>query len=329
MSCSPARQRWAEANRPLYLFLLNKWYFDELYDLIFVRPAFWLGRLFWKGGDGSIIDGFGPDGVAPGRGRHHQPGGQAPDRLRLPLRLRDDAGRRRLHHLVSGRGRALMFGFGILSGLIVLPLVGVAFILMLRGDDEATLRNARWAALLTTLVTFLLSLVAWGRFDPAVPTFQLVESKAWFGAGLGYKLGVDGISMPFVLLTTFLMPFCILASWESIQVRVKEFMIAFLVLEALMIGVFCALDLVLFYLFFEGGLIPMFLIIGIWGGKRRIYACMKFFLYTLLGSLLMLLAIMKMYGVAGTTDITVLLHDAFRAVAAVSGCGWPSSPPSR
>ena len=200
-----------------------------------------------------------------------------------------------------------MFGFGILSGLIVLPVVGVIFILMLRGDDEATRRNARWATLLTTIVTFLLTLVAWGRFDTGNAGFQLIEQKGWFGSGLGYKLGVDGISMPFVVLTAFLMPFCILASWESIQVRVKEYMIAFLVLEALMIGVFSALDLLLFYLFFEGGLIPMFLIIGIWGGKRRIYASMKFFLYTLLGSLLMLLAIMKMYGVAGTTDIEVLL----------------------
>jgi NADH-quinone oxidoreductase subunit M len=204
-----------------------------------------------------------------------------------------------------------MFGFGILSGVIFLPLIGVAFILTLKGEDEATLNNARWAALITTIITFFLSLAAWFGFDSTTSAFQLVESRAWFGAGLGYKLGVDGISMPFVLLTTFLMPFCIIASWESIKLRVKEFMIAFLVLETAMIGVFCALDVVLFYLFFEGGLIPMFLIIGIWGGKRRIYASMKFFLYTLLGSLLMLLAIMKMYGVAGTTDITVLLHTPF------------------
>ena len=204
-----------------------------------------------------------------------------------------------------------MFGFGILSGLIVLPLIGAAFILILRGDDEATRRNARWAALTTTIITFILSLIAWGRFDTGVAGFQLIEAKPWFGSGIGYKLGVDGISMPFVLLTTFLMPFCILASWTSITLRVREYFVAFLVLEALMIGVFCALDLVLFYLMFEGGLIPMFLIIGIWGGKRRIYASFKFFLYTLLGSLLMLLAIMKMYGVAGTTDITVLLNTPF------------------
>ena len=204
-----------------------------------------------------------------------------------------------------------MFGFGLLSGLIFLPLVGAAFILLLRGDDEATRNNIRWTALITTLVTFALSLWAWKLFDPSTAAFQLVEERAWLGAGLTYKLGVDGMSMPFILLTTFLMPFCIGASWVSIEHRLKEYMVCFLVLETLMIGVFSALDLVLFYVFFEGGLIPMFLIIGVWGGKRRIYASFKFFLYTLIGSLLMLLAIMAMYGVAGTTDITVLLKTDF------------------
>jgi NADH-quinone oxidoreductase subunit M len=204
-----------------------------------------------------------------------------------------------------------MFGFGILTGLIVLPLIGAAFILALRGDDEATRNNARWAALITTVLTFVLSLVAWARFDIANPGFQLIEQKTWLGDTFLYKLGVDGISMPFVLLTTFLMPFCIAASWNSIETRVREYFIAFLVLETLMIGVFAALDLVLFYVFFEGGLIPMFLIIGIWGGKRRIYASFKFFLYTLAGSLLMLLAIFALYGVAGTTDIVTLLKTAF------------------
>ena len=204
-----------------------------------------------------------------------------------------------------------MFGFGLLSGLIFLPLVGAAFILLLRGDDEATRNNVRWTALITTLVTFLLSLWAWKLFDPSTAAFQLVEERPWIGAGLTYKLGVDGMSMPFVLLATFLMPFCIGASWVSIQHRVREYMVCFLVLETLMIGVFSALDLVLFYVFFEGGLIPMFLIIGVWGGKRRVYASFKFFLYTLVGSLLMLLAIMAMYGVAGTTDITVLLKTDF------------------
>jgi NADH-quinone oxidoreductase subunit M len=204
-----------------------------------------------------------------------------------------------------------MFGFGILSGVTFLPLLGAAFILTQRGDDEATLRNVRWATLATTVIVFLLSLVVWAHFDPGNAAFQLVEEKSWFGSGLVYKLGVDGFSMPFVLLTTFLTPFAILASWESITFRVKEYMIAFLVLETLMIGVFTALDLVLFYLFFEGGLIPMFLIIGIWGGKRRVYASFKFFLYTLAGSLLMLIAILAMYGKAGTTDIPTLLTTHF------------------
>ncbi len=204
-----------------------------------------------------------------------------------------------------------MFGFGILTGVTFLPLVGVAFLLTQKGDDEASLRNIRWATLATTIATFALSLVVWSGFDTTSAAFQFVEEKGWFGSGLVYKMGVDGFSMPFVLLTTFLMPFAILASWESITVRVREYMIAFLVLETLMVGVFCALDLVLFYLFFEGGLIPMFLIIGIWGGKRRVYASFKFFLYTLVGSLLMLVAILAMYGKAGTTDITVLLQTDF------------------
>ena len=204
-----------------------------------------------------------------------------------------------------------MFGFGILSCIVFLPLVGAAFILALRGEDEATLTNARSAALATTLIVFVLTLIAYERFDTSSPAFQLVEQKSWFGSGLVYKMGVDGMSIPFLLLTAFLMPFCIAASWKSITYRVKDYMIAFLVLETLMLGVFSALDLVLFYLFFEGGLIPMFLIIGIWGGQRRVYASFKFFLYTLVGSLLMLLAIMAMYGVAGTTDITVLLKTAF------------------
>jgi NADH-quinone oxidoreductase subunit M len=204
-----------------------------------------------------------------------------------------------------------MFGLGILSGLMILPLVGAAFILMLRGDEASVRRNALWAALATTVVTFLLSLVAWSRFDIASPAFQLVEDHAWISETIRFRLGVDGFSFPFVVLTAFLMPFCILASWESIETRIKEYLVAFLVLETMMIGVFVSLDLVLFYLMFEAGLIPMFLIIGIWGGKRRIYASFKFFLYTLLGSLLMLLAIMAMYWQAGTTDIAALLKFRF------------------
>jgi NADH-quinone oxidoreductase subunit M len=195
----------------------------------------------------------------------------------------------------------------ILSIVTFLPLVGALFICFLAREAE---RNARYIALWTTLVTFAVSLLIWIGFDKTVPTFQFIEERAWLGP-IKYKMGVDGISMLFVILTTFLMPLCILASWESIEERVKEYMIAFLVLETLMIGVFCALDMVLFYLFFEAGLIPMFLIIGVWGGQRRVYASFKFFLYTLLGSVLMLLAMMAMYWQAGTTDITLLLNTKF------------------
>ncbi len=197
----------------------------------------------------------------------------------------------------------------ILSLVTFLPLVGALFIAFLPQD---AVRNARYVALWTTLVTFVLSLFIWISFDKANPGFQFVEEFNWLGP-IKYKVGVDGISMLFVILTTFLMPLCILASWESIEKRVKEYMIAFLVLEALMVGVFVALDLVLFYLFFEAGLIPMFIIIGVWGGKRRIYASFKFFLYTLLGSVLMLLAIMAMWWFAETTDIPKLMEAKFPA----------------
>src|SRR5712672_4811731 len=199
----------------------------------------------------------------------------------------------------------------ILSVTIFLPLVGALFIMVMRGDDEAEKRNARWVALWTTLITFAISLIMLYRFDPGSPEFQFVEKRPWLGGAITYYLGVDGISLPFVILTTALMPVCIIASWLPIRVRAKEYMIAFLVLETLMVGTFCALDLVLFYLFFEGGLIPMFLIIGVWGGPRRVYASFKFFLYTLLGSVLMLLAIMAMYWDAGTTDIAALLKHGF------------------
>ncbi|MFC5068331.1 NADH-quinone oxidoreductase subunit M [Flaviflagellibacter deserti] len=199
-----------------------------------------------------------------------------------------------------------MTDWPILSVITFLPLVGALFILMLRGESPAVIRNARHIALWTTLVTFAVSLFIVVNFTYGTHDYQFVEKQPWLGSTITYHMGVDGISMPFVILTTFLMPLCILASWQSIEKRVKEYLIAFLVLETLMIGVFCALDLVLFYLFFEGGLIPMFLIIGIWGGPRRVYASFKFFLYTLLGSVLMLLAIMAMYWQAGTTDIPTL-----------------------
>lgn len=198
----------------------------------------------------------------------------------------------------------------LLSFITFLPLVAALILaLFLRGDDAAAQTNAKWVALLATTITFIASLLLLEGFDPQNTGFQFVEQSPWI-LGLTYKLGVDGISVLFVMLTTFLMPLTIAACW-TVTTRVKEYMIAFLVLETLMLGVFCALDLVLFYLFFEAGLIPMFLIIGIWGGKERIYAAFKFFLYTLLGSVLMLVAMIAMYAQAGTTDIPTLLTHTF------------------
>ncbi len=206
-----------------------------------------------------------------------------------------------------------MSSWPILSVVTFLPILGALFILTIRGDDETANRNARYVALWTTLITFLLSLFIWAGFDYSTAAFQFVEKREWLGGAMSYHMGVDGISMLFVILTTFLMPAAILASWTSIKIRVKDYMIAFLVLETLMIGVFCSLDLVLFYFFFEGGLIPMFLIIGVWGGANRVYSAFKFFLYTLAGSVLMLIALMAMYWDAGTTDIQVLLTHGFPA----------------
>jgi NADH-quinone oxidoreductase subunit M len=199
----------------------------------------------------------------------------------------------------------------ILSVVTFLPTVGAILVYLLaRGGDEAANRNARWISIWATLITFAVSLILVMRYDGANGDFQFVEKAPWLANAITYHMGVDGISLPFVILTTALMPFCILASWKSITKRVPEYMMAFLILETLMIGTFSALDLVLFYLFFEGGLIPMFLIIGVWGGPRRVYASFKFFLYTLLGSVLMLLAIMALYWNAGTTDIPTLMHTA-------------------
>jgi NADH-quinone oxidoreductase subunit M len=196
----------------------------------------------------------------------------------------------------------------ILSVVTFLPLVGALLVYLTRGDDEAAKRNARWIALWTTLITFAISLILVVRFDPSNPDFQFVEKAPWLASTITYHMGIDGISLPLLILTTAVMPFCIIASWRSVTVRVREYMMAFLILETLMVGTFSALDLVLFYLFFEGGLIPMFLIIGVWGGPRRVYASFKFFLYTFLGSVLMLLAIMALYWNAGTTDIPTLMH---------------------
>ena len=206
-----------------------------------------------------------------------------------------------------------MTNWPILSTVTFLPLLGALLLLLIRGDDSYTRRNIYWLSLWTTLITFLVSLLLWRDFDGANTGFQFVEKRDWLGGTISYSMGVDGISVLFVILTTALMPLCIIASKFSVQKRFREYMIAFLVLETLMIGVFCATDLVLFYVFFEAGLIPMFLIIGIWGGPRRVYAAFKFFLYTLLGSVLMLLAILAMYWQAGTTDIPTLLTHSFPA----------------
>jgi len=196
-----------------------------------------------------------------------------------------------------------------------LPLAGAFFILLAFGDRETQARNARAIALLITLANLAVAVVIWARFDGTSSAFQFVENAAWLGNGISYHVGVDGISMLFLVLTAGLMPICILASWKSVRDRVPEYMVAFLLLETMMMGVFTALNLVLFYVFFEGGLIPMFLIIGVWGGKRRVYASFKFFLYTLLGSVLMLLAILSMYLYAHTTDIEVLIRTAHFPVA--------------
>jgi len=208
----------------------------------------------------------------------------------------------------------------LLSIVTFLPMVAALILaLFLRGEDEAAQLGAKRLALAATTATFLISLAILVQFDANDTGFQVVEEREWL-FGLSYKLGVDGISVLFVLLTTFLMPITIAACW-GVEHRVKEYMIALLVLESLMIGVFVALDLVLFYLFFEAGLIPMFLIIGIWGGKNRIYAAFKFFLYTFLGSVLMLVAMVAMYIDAGTTDIPTLLTHEFSA-AGISLFGW-------
>jgi NADH-quinone oxidoreductase subunit M len=202
-----------------------------------------------------------------------------------------------------------MSSWPILSLVTFLPLVGALFCLVVNGPQEAVDRNCKSAALLTSVVTFLISLLLWARFDVTKAGFQFEEKLDWVPAlNIGYHMGIDGISLFFVLLSTLLTPICILSSWEAVHVRVKEYMIAFLVLETFMVGMFCALDLALFYVFFEGVLIPMFLIIGVWGGPRRVYAAFKFFLYTLLGSVLMLLAIIAIYWQLGTTDLPTAME---------------------
>jgi NADH-quinone oxidoreductase subunit M len=205
-------------------------------------------------------------------------------------------------------------GFPILSLITWLPLVGCLVMMMVRGDEATVASNARWTALWTSLLVFILSLVLWVKFDPSDAGFQFNEHVAWLPEyKVGYSMGVDGISVLFVLLSTLLTPICILSAWEVIQTRVREFMMSFLILETMMVGMFSAADFVVFYVFFEGVLVPMYLIIGVWGGSRRVYSAIKFFLFTLTGSVLLLLAMIAMWLQAGTTDIGVLLHTTFPA----------------
>ena len=200
-----------------------------------------------------------------------------------------------------------MISYWILSAITFVPLVGVVILLFISGRDAASENLARWIALVVSLLAFILSLVMWSRFDPTQSGFQFVENYQWIGSSIGYRMGVDGISVLLVVLAALMVPICVIASWNSVHTRVRDYMIVFLVIDTLMIGAFATLDLAMFYVFFEGTLIPMFLIIGIWGGKRRIQAAYKFFFYTFTGSVLMLLAIMAMYWQAGTTDISKLL----------------------
>ena len=196
--------------------------------------------------------------------------------------------------------------FPILSSLILLPLIGGLFILLSRSSDKSNYQSSKYVALFVSFANFFVSIYIWYTFDPSTSDFQFVENRLWLEGFINYKVGIDGISILFIVLTTLITPLCIISVNQSINTKLKEFLIAILVMESLMIGVFCSLDLVIFYLFFEGGLIPMFLIIGIWGGTRRVYSAFKFFLFTLLGSVLMLVAIISIYWITGTTDIVEL-----------------------
>ena len=195
--------------------------------------------------------------------------------------------------------------FPILSSLILLPTIGALFIFFVRSSNSQY-QSSKYVALFITLANFFLSLYLWIVFDKSIVDFQFVEEREWISRFVNYKVGVDGISILFILLTTFITPICVITVNATIKNRLKDFLIAILILETFMIGVFCSLDLVVFYLFFEAGLIPMFLIIGIWGGERRVYSAFKFFLYTLLGSVLMLVAIISIYWITCTTDVIKL-----------------------
>jgi len=198
--------------------------------------------------------------------------------------------------------------FPILSAIIFIPLIGALFILITKGNQKNIDNNSKYVAIFSSLANFLLSIFLWLSFDTTTPDFQFVEEKNWMSGFIKFQLGIDGISILFIMLTTFIAPICIFSGIHSLKFKIKEFLIAILVMETLMIGVFCSLDLVIFYLFFEGGLIPMFLIIGIWGGPKRVYSAFKFFLLTLLGSVLMLIAIISIYWITGTTDVIKLLN---------------------
>jgi len=195
--------------------------------------------------------------------------------------------------------------FPIVSALILLPTIGSLFLFFSKSNNENN-STVKYVALFTSVVNFLLSIYLWFLFDPSISKFQFVEDRNWLLGLINYKVGIDGISILFIILTTFITPLCIISVNNTIKVRLRDFLIAILIMESFMIGVFCSLDLVVFYLFFEAGLIPMFLIIGIWGGPKRVYSAFKFFLYTLLGSVLMLVAIISIYWIAGTTDFVKL-----------------------
>tara|TARA_B100000029_G_scaffold504761_1_gene584190 strand:- start:31 stop:1533 length:1503 start_codon:yes stop_codon:yes gene_type:complete len=197
--------------------------------------------------------------------------------------------------------------FPILSAIIFIPLVGAIFVLLTRGNLKNTEKSAKYVAIFSTLVNFFLSIFLWYSFDNTTSNFQFIEKRDWINGFINFQLGIDGISILFILLTTFIAPICVFSGISSIKFKIKEFLVAILLMETLMLGVFCSLDLVIFYLFFEGGLIPMFLIIGIWGGPKRVYSAFKFFLFTLLGSVLMLIAIISIYWITGTTDVIKLL----------------------
>ena len=195
--------------------------------------------------------------------------------------------------------------FPILSSLILLPVIGALFLFFTK-DKNGNNLTAKYVSLFTTIVNFLISIYLWTSFDQSTSSFQFIEDREWINGFINYKVGIDGISILFIILTTFITPLCIISVNNTIKVRLRDFLIAILIMESFMIGVFCALDLVVFYLFFEAGLIPMFLIIGIWGGPKRVYSAFKFFLYTLLGSVLMLVAIISIYWISGTTDVMKL-----------------------